>query len=211
MTPQTWRPIFEWKTAGDYRVIAQVVTYGNNGPWWQIIGDNNANGGLAYQRFWEVDNTTVAVPVGEWFKFEVFWHRSSGEDGRVWMAVNGNVIADHYGPNMGVNSAPINRIFMPNLYSGSTYPIYQWLDDVEIWNGFPTLATATTVIAATTAEPITTTPVISSQIISTAIATTSSPIISSVTATTSTATVLSTAVPACFYHKRLFCRYKKRW
>ncbi|MDO8552834.1 MAG: hypothetical protein Q7S01_04935 [bacterium] len=137
MTPQTWRPIFEWKTAGDYRLIAQIVTYGNVAPWWQIIGDNNANGGLAYQRFWEVDNKTVAVPVGQWFKFEVFWHRSSGSDGRVWLAVNGNVIADHYGPNIGVKNAPINRIFMPNLYSGGSYPIYQWIDDVEIWDGFP--------------------------------------------------------------------------
>ena len=135
-TPQTWRVLFEWKTQGDYRVIAQVVTYGGT-PWWQIVGDNNANGGLAYQRFWEVQNLTVPVPIGEWFKYEVFWHRSTGNDGRVWMAANGQVIADHYGPNVGVNGAAINRIMMPNLYSGGSYPIYQWMDDVEIWNGFP--------------------------------------------------------------------------
>jgi len=47
------------------------------------------------------------------------------------------VIAEHLGPNMGIYNAPINRIFMPNLYSGSAYPIYQWIDDLEIWNGFP--------------------------------------------------------------------------
>lgn len=136
MTPQTWRVLFEWKTRGDYRVICQVVTYGGT-PWWQIIGDNNANGGLPYQRFWEVQTKSVPVPIGEWFKFEAFWHRSAGNDGRVWMAVNGHVIADHAGPNVGVNGAAINRIMLTNLYTGGAYPIYQWLDDVEIWNGFP--------------------------------------------------------------------------
>jgi hypothetical protein len=145
MTPQNWRAVFEWKTAGDYRVIAYAASWDNgcggvkpNGPlFWQIRGDNEANGGLPYQEFWKVDNCSIAVPAGEWFKFEVFWHRSSGADGRVWMAVNGQVIVDRYGPNRGVNNAPINRIFIPNLYSDSPYPVYQWVDDIEIWNGFP--------------------------------------------------------------------------
>jgi hypothetical protein len=53
------------------------------------------------------------------------------------MAVNGQVIADRRGPNMGINSKPVNRIMMPNLYTGGLYPAYQWVDDVEIWNGFP--------------------------------------------------------------------------
>jgi hypothetical protein len=143
MTDPNWRVVFEWKTAGDYRVIASVVTWGLGAGGasvplsWEIVGDNNANGGLPYQRFWDAYNTNVPVPVGEWFKFEVFWHRSSGSDGRVWMAVNGQVIVDHYGSNMGVNNAPINRIMMPNLYSSTAYPIYQWVDDVQIWDGFP--------------------------------------------------------------------------
>jgi hypothetical protein len=145
MTPQNWRTFFEWKTAGDYRVNIYVVSWGGgcggvkpNGPlYWQIRGDNEANGGLPYQEFWKVENCSNAVPVGEWFKFEVFWHRSSGADGRVWVAVNGQVIADHYGPNKGINNAPINRIMLTNLYSGSAYPIYQWVDDLEIRAGFP--------------------------------------------------------------------------
>jgi len=68
---------------------------------------------------------------------EVFWHRSVGADGRVWVAVNGQVLADHRGPNMGVNNAAINRIFTSLVYSGSPYPIYQWTGDLEIWDGFP--------------------------------------------------------------------------
>ncbi len=142
LIPPNWRLLFEWKTSSDYRVIVSAVTWGldangvNVPLSWEIIGDNAA-GSLPYQRFWDVYNTTVPVPVGEWFKFEVFWHRSSGSDGRVWMAVNGQVIVDHSGPNMGVNNAPIDRIMMPNLYSGGAYPIYQWVDDVQIWDGFP--------------------------------------------------------------------------
>jgi len=138
--PWNWRLVFEWKTSGDYRVSAQI----KRDPWinggnlfWKVQGDNVANGGLPYQEFWEVINTAVPVPVGQWFKYEVFWHRSSGSDGRVWMAVNGQTIADRLGPNIGIYNAPINRIMMPNLYSSTSYPIYQWVDDVQIWDGFP--------------------------------------------------------------------------
>ena len=142
LVPPNWRVLFEWKTTSDYRVIVSAVTWGldangvNVPLSWEIIGDNVA-GSLPQQRFWDVYNTTVPVPVGEWFKFEVFWHRSSGNDGRVWMAVNGQPIVDHSGPNIGINNAPIDRIMMPNLYSGGSYPIYQWVDDVQIWDGFP--------------------------------------------------------------------------
>ena len=142
LKPPNWRVVFEWKTRSDYRVIASVVTWGldanrvNVPLSWEIIGDNAAQS-LPYKRFWDEYNTTVPVPVGEWFKFEAFWHRTSGNDGRVWMAVNGRPIVDHRGPNIGVYKAPIDRIMMPNLYSGGAYPIYQWVDDVQIWDGFP--------------------------------------------------------------------------
>ena len=146
MTPQTWSSIFEWKTGGDYRTILYVASWEDgcrgvkpNGPlFWQLRGDNEANGGLPYQEFWKVENCSHAVPVGQWFKLEVFWHRSHQSDGRTWVAVNGTVIFDHYGANYGVNNATVNRIMLPNLYSyPSSWPIYHWVDDVEIWNGFP--------------------------------------------------------------------------
>jgi len=141
-----WRVVFEFKTAGDYRVIAQIQPdpggYNGGRPWWRVLGDNNANGGLAYQSFWDLQNTTVPVPIDQWFKVEVFWHRSSGSDGRVWMAINGQTIADHLGPNKGVNNKPINRIMVHQVYSSSPYPIYQWVDDLEIWDGFPADASA---------------------------------------------------------------------
>jgi hypothetical protein len=145
MTPQTWKAFFEWKTAGDYRMVAYIASWGDgcggnkpNGPlYWQVQGDTNANGGLPFQVFWREDNCSKAVPVDQWFKVEGFWHRSSGADGRVWIAINGQVIADRYGPNTGVNNAPINRIFISLAYSDGALPQYQWIDDLEIWDGFP--------------------------------------------------------------------------
>jgi hypothetical protein len=77
------------------------------------------------------------VPFGRWFKFEAFWRRSAGDDGRVWMALDGRKIVDKLGPNIGINNDPIDRIFLMQLYSGASYPLEQWTDDVQIWSGFP--------------------------------------------------------------------------
>ena len=87
--------------------------------------------------YWKVENRDIPVPVGQWFKLEIYWHRSAGSDGRVWMAANGQTIADYRGPNMGVSNLPVNRIMAPMLYSGQRMPAYQWFDDLEIWDGFP--------------------------------------------------------------------------
>lgn len=144
----TWRAIFALKTGGrtswntpadngDYRIEAYVMTYGSKTPYWTILADNNAGGGAPDINRWHIENRNVPVPVGEWFKFEIFWHRSASADGRVWMAINGQTIADRRGPNVGAWNMPINRIMAPILYSGSAMPIYQWVDDVEIWDGFP--------------------------------------------------------------------------
>jgi len=132
-----WRMVFEWKTAGDYRITVRVATYRGAAPYWIVIGDNEANGGLPYERYWEIPNKSLPVPIGKWFKVEVFWHRSADNDGRIWVAVDGRVIADRRGPNVGIHNKPINRIMMPNLYTGGVYPAYHWIDDIEIWDGFP--------------------------------------------------------------------------
>lgn len=153
----TWRAFFAIKTGtqrpnqgplnnpfddGDYRIEAYVLTYDSQTLYWQVLADNNAGGGAPLTNNWVIQNRTLPVPVGEWFKWEFFIHHSAGPDGRVWAAVNGNVIADRRGANMGAWSRPINRISAPMLYSGSRMPIYQWVDDLEIWNGFPGTAVA---------------------------------------------------------------------
>jgi hypothetical protein len=68
----------------------------------------------------------------------VYWKRSHGADGRVWMAVNGQVLADQLGPNSDVNNNPIDRNMISQIYSGGAYPVFQWSDDYQIWKTFPT-------------------------------------------------------------------------
>jgi hypothetical protein len=144
----TWRALFAFKTGGqtswggpadngDYRVEAYVMTYGNSQPYWVVLGDNNAGGGAPAVANWRQENRAIPVPVDKWFKLEVYWHRSGGNDGRIWVAVDGNTIADHRGPNMGAWNLPINRIMAPMLYAGSAMPVYQWVDDLEVWDGMP--------------------------------------------------------------------------
>ena len=140
--------MFSWKTGsavgiddGDYRVILNIASWNRPGaphpgrPYWEVRGDNAAGADPNYVEFWRVENRGVPVPLGEWFKFEAFWHRSTGDDGRIWMAVNGQVIADRAGPNRIARD--INRIALSGVYSGEPYPLYQWLDDLQIWSGFP--------------------------------------------------------------------------
>jgi hypothetical protein len=136
-----WRNIFEIKTVDqgntgpDWRYIIQVT--GANGPTltWRVHADRYYPSSAD---LWNVVVPSVPVPLGEWFKFEVYWHRSTGADGRVWVAVNGVVLDDHRGPNIGAANAPMDRIMMTNLYTAGTYPQYQWLDDLQIWSAFPT-------------------------------------------------------------------------
>ena len=151
-----WRAVFEWKTAGDYRVILQLhrdrdpKSCAFTGPlYWSLAGDNNANCYLyakpaskecppAPTNGWSEQNRSVAVPVDRWFKLEVFWHRGSGKEGRVWVAADGHVIADHDGPITGDWNAPINRIMVHELYTSTAYPVFQWVDDLQVWQDFPT-------------------------------------------------------------------------
>lgn len=144
------RVLFEFKTGsaygnndGDYRFIVEVATWGCTGspapPFcWLMQTDNNASGNPLPVVYWTVNNSSVPVPVGQWFKFEVFWHRSTGSDGRIWAAVNGNMILNQYGQNKYVYN--INRIYVFSNYGTGAYPLYLWLDDLQIWNGFPVVS-----------------------------------------------------------------------
>jgi hypothetical protein len=146
--PWAGRVVTDWKTGtgtgdnGDYRIILSV--YGDRDAkrlYWTLKGDNVAHCCVPRQNFWELTNVAVPVPVGRWFRVEVFVHRSDGNDGRVWAAVDGREIFDRYGPNVGVNDLPWNRI-MPflNYSTGQRLPAEHWVDDLELWTGFPPTA-----------------------------------------------------------------------
>jgi hypothetical protein len=133
MKSGTWWQVFEWKTTDtDRRVQLKINSYGGT-PYWSAVLDQRIDPKI---KLWQVDNKSVPVPEG-WFKIEIYWKRSGGSDGRVWMAVNGQVIADKRGSNMGPNKSRIDRIMPSLLYSGTSYPIYQWVDDLQMWSGFP--------------------------------------------------------------------------
>jgi hypothetical protein len=152
-----WRSIFEWKAA-EYRINLQLQRDRDSkactfvGPvYWKMVGDNNGNCDLYTPppgkkcptpptNRWAEENRSVAVPVGEWFKLEVFWHRSGDASGRVWVAANGQVIMDHHGPNTGDWNAPIDRIMAHQLYTSTAYPVFQWVDDLQVWKTFPSAA-----------------------------------------------------------------------
>ena len=155
-----WRVFFEWKTggynntyAGDYR-MKTVIQKGKDGSlYWSSAWDNLANmkdtdknkDGTPWTKktFWPLGsdfsgrNFIVPVPLNKWFKFEVFWHRSNGSDGRYWVAIDGQKIADHFGPNIGDYGLPITRLMLNNSYTGGAGPVEGFMTDLQIWNGFP--------------------------------------------------------------------------
>jgi hypothetical protein len=144
----TWRAFFGFKTGGrtaanvpaddgDYRVEAYVMTLGGRQPYWLVMADNNAGGAAPQKNDWTIENRSVPVPVGEWFRFDVYWRRSTGDDGFIWMAVNCDTIAERAGPNFGADRLPVNRIMAPMLYAGSAMPVYQWVDRLEVWSEPP--------------------------------------------------------------------------
>ncbi|NBQ68752.1 MAG: hypothetical protein EBU46_07955 [Nitrosomonadaceae bacterium] len=139
-----WRTQFSLKTGGynntgegDYRMSVTVMKGTDDKLYWMTKGDNVGGAFTTRVDYWREDNHIVPVPIDKWFKFEVYWHRSSGTDGRFWAAVDGEVIADYHGPNMGDYNLPITRIFVSNPYSGGHVSVDNHITGLEIWNGFP--------------------------------------------------------------------------
>jgi len=131
----SWRTFFEWKSkdyaSGEgFRLIAYIYSDEQGNPYWHWQGDANPETPV-----WEIDNTSVTVPMNQWFLTEFYWHWSEGEDGRALWKVNGQVVGDHYGPTTR-NSKPINFIMLSQIY-GDANPKYQWIDDIEVWDQIP--------------------------------------------------------------------------
>ena len=133
--PNMWRAIFEYKTKGyaeneGFRLIAFVYSDNDGNPYWHWQGDK-----YPQHPIWEIDNKTVPVPINEWFLTEFYWHWSEGDDGRALWKINGEIIGDHHGATTR-NSKPIDFIILTQIY-GDANPKYQWIDDIEIWDGIP--------------------------------------------------------------------------
>jgi hypothetical protein len=130
-----WRAVFEYKTKDyaegeGFRLIAFIYTDEDGVPYWHWQGDKNPQ-----EPIWTIDNRSVPVPYNEWFVTEFYWHWSENDDGKAVWKVNGEVIGEHKGPTT-VNSKPIDFIILTQIY-GDANPKYQWVDDIEIWDGYP--------------------------------------------------------------------------
>jgi hypothetical protein len=90
---------------------------------------------------WEIENCGIRVPVGEWFKTEVYFKKGK-KDGLVWWAVNGKEIACHHGRTEHPdNPLPVKFWSFFKLYQDEKWlnngPVFQWVDDLTFWSGFP--------------------------------------------------------------------------
>jgi Carbohydrate binding module (family 6) len=138
-----WRVVFEWKTTSERRLKLEAIQGFPRKLYWRARLDQLGSNG--YVPIWTEPQDPPASPtspafdvpvkVGEWFKVEIYWRRS-GSDLHAWMAIDGTPIVDKFGPYMGTANE-INRIFVHQLYSATSYPIYQWVDDLQIWSTFP--------------------------------------------------------------------------
>ncbi|WP_419213954.1 hypothetical protein ACNR9Q_07325 [Maribacter sp. X9] len=131
-----WRAIWEYKTdkyatyKDGFRMIAFMATDINGNPYWMLQGDTSPQTPL-----WQVRNTEIPLIMGEWFKVSYHIKWSNGTDGYAAMKINDKLIGEHFGVTTS-NNDNLDFIMLTQVY-GSNYPMYQWVDDIEIWNGVP--------------------------------------------------------------------------
>ncbi|APQ18024.1 hypothetical protein [Maribacter hydrothermalis] len=131
-----WRAIWEYKTdkyatyTDGFRMIAFMATDIRGDSYWMLQGDTSPQNPI-----WQVRNKEIPLILGEWFKVEYHIKWSNGADGYASMKVNGQLIGEHFGVTTSKNDN-LDFIMLTQVY-GSNYPMYQWVDDVEIWEGRP--------------------------------------------------------------------------
>jgi len=127
-----WLTFCEYKTASDYRLAFYIYSDKNKNLYWYVHEDNVVLDDKTYKEFWFQKNVT-AIKTGEWMDIEIYWNRSKEDDGHVWMAVDGKVIFDYKGKSK--LEEPIHMMMLFTNYAN--VPIEQWVDNIEIWDGFP--------------------------------------------------------------------------
>ncbi len=131
-----WRAIWEYKTddyasnKDGFRIIAFMATDYQGKPYWLFQGDTGPQNPV-----WQKVNRTVPLIMGEWFKVEYYIKWSDDASGYASMKVNGQLIGEHHGPTTS-NSDDLDFIMLTQVY-GNSYPMHQWVDDIEIWDGIP--------------------------------------------------------------------------
>lgn len=132
----TWRAIWEYKTKKyaahneGFRMIAFMAMDNDGRPYWLFQGDTSPQNPV-----WQVENYHLPLIQGEWFEVEFHLKWSAGPDGYASMRVNSNLIGEHYGPTTH-NADAMDFIMLTQVY-GNSHPMYQWVDDIEVWDGLP--------------------------------------------------------------------------
>jgi len=140
----TWRYMMEWRETGtandDYRWTLGLLT-GNNPAdsiYWKLDGQF-ISGTNTFTNDWVQINQSTPVPIGQWFQLEVYWNQKADSTGRIWVAIDGVTIFNYIGPNR-LNSAIRTWSIFKNYTGAESIDsglVYQWLDDVEIWDSIP--------------------------------------------------------------------------
>ena len=127
------RVLMEWNNT-DYRWGLYIVKDAIGTPVWQLQAE--LLGGEEPEVDWIEVNNNVTVPIGEFFKLEVFWKHSSLEEGRIWIAVNGQDVFYHRGRNKIDEKIGVWNLFkmLGSLELGLQE---QWITNVEIWDDIP--------------------------------------------------------------------------
>ena len=137
-----WRMLMEWKEESDtgpidYRwsLVINREPKKSDDLFWTVKAERGSPGPTD----WKVENFDVPVLPGEWFLLEVYWRHSADDDGRVWIAVDGQTIVDHRGRNK--IDSEISPWSPFKAYTGTEMldrgPAYQWIDDVEVYASEP--------------------------------------------------------------------------
>ena len=140
-----WRMVMEWKeidSSGDFDYhFAFYILIDNNGPmYWHTHGTMGGYGNDAEYRDWEYDSSGPDPEsiLGEWALLEVYWKHHE-TDGRLWIAVNGQTVCDHNGRTKRNSQLYGWEPF--KVYTGTKQhgygKHYQWIDNVEFWDGIP--------------------------------------------------------------------------
>ena len=128
-----WLVLSEYKTISDYRLALYIYADKKKNLYWYAHGDNVVLDDIPYEEYWYRENRKIAVPVGKWMDVEIFWKRSKGKDGRVWLSIDGKKVIDYHGSTKLID--PIRIIMLFTNYANN--PIDQWIDNVEVWDDFP--------------------------------------------------------------------------
>jgi uncharacterized protein (UPF0216 family) len=128
-----WLVLSEYKTIADYRLALYIYRDKDEKLYWYAHGDNVVLDDIVYKEYWYRENREVPVKTGEWMDIEIFWKRSKGNDGRVWLTVDGKTVIDYHGSTKIKD--PIRIIMLFTNYA--SVPLEQWIDNVEVWDDFP--------------------------------------------------------------------------